>query len=102
MTAKLRIEKLQRTHVLDAFDCKREALNRFLIRYAFQNQQAGAAQSYVALNEEEVVGYYTLVVGQVEYTDAPERMTKGLFRSCSWRVLPLRQRARGKDWGPAF
>jgi GNAT superfamily N-acetyltransferase len=27
-----------------------------------------------------VVGYYTLVFGQVEYSDAPERLTKGLAR----------------------
>ena len=27
-----------------------------------------------------IVGYYTLVVGQVEYSDAPERLTKGLAR----------------------
>ena len=27
-----------------------------------------------------MVGYYTLVVGQVEYDDAPERLTKGLAR----------------------
>jgi GNAT superfamily N-acetyltransferase len=78
--APLRIEKLKRGHDLDLFDCGREALNRFLIRYAFQNQQAGASQTYVALADDEVVGYYTLVVGQVEYSDAPERLTKGLAR----------------------
>jgi len=49
-------------------------------RYAFQNQQAGASQTYIALADEVVVGYYTLVVGQVEYTAAPERLTKGLAR----------------------
>src|ERR1017187_9481296 len=76
----LRIEKLQRGHNLDPFDCGREALNRFLIRYAFQNQQAGASQTYIALADEEVAGYYTLVVGQVESSDAPERLTKGLAR----------------------
>jgi predicted N-acetyltransferase YhbS len=75
-----RIEKLERSHAIDGFDCGREALNRFLIRYAIQNQQAGASQTYVALVEQEVVGYYTLVVGQVEYNDAPERLTKGLAR----------------------
>src|ERR1700687_5875978 len=75
-----RIEKLQRNHPLDDFDCGQEALNRFLKRYAVQNQQAGASQTYVALANEEVVGYYTLVVGQVEYSDAPERLTKGLAR----------------------
>ncbi len=76
----LRIEKLQRIHAIDAFDCGREALNLFLIRYAFQNQQAEASQTYLALSDEELVGYYTLVVGQVEYNDAPERLTKGLAR----------------------
>ena len=79
MTA-FHIEKLQRSHDLDSFDCGREALNRFLIRYAFQNQQAGASQTYLAFADEEVAGYYTLVVGQVEYSDAPERLTKGLAR----------------------
>jgi GNAT superfamily N-acetyltransferase len=76
----LRIEKLQRAHAVDAFDCGRDALNRFLLRYALQNQQAGASQTYVALADEGIVGYFTLVVGHVEYNDAPERLTKGLAR----------------------
>ena len=76
----LRIEKLQLHHPLESFDCGREALNRFLIRYALQNQQGGASQTYVALTGEAVVGYYTLVVGQVDYDDAPERLKKGLAR----------------------
>jgi GNAT superfamily N-acetyltransferase len=97
----LRIEKLQRGHVVDSFDCGREALNRFLIRYAWQSQQSGASQSYVALagsgGEEQVVGYYTLVVGQVEYDDAPERLKKGLSR----HPVPLMLLARlavAVDW----
>ena len=76
----LRIEKLQRSHAVESFDCGREALNRFFIRHALQNQQAGASQTYVALSELEVVGYYTLVVGQVEYDHSPERLIKGLAR----------------------
>lgn len=78
MTPPLRIEKLHRGHPVDSFDCGREALNRFLIRYAMQSQLAGASQTYVALAGDEVAGYYTLVVGQVEYGDAPERLKKGL------------------------
>jgi GNAT superfamily N-acetyltransferase len=80
MTLLPRIEKLQRTHAIDSFDCGREALNRFLFRHALQNQQAGASQTYVALIGEEVVAFYTLVVGQVDYSGAPERLTKGLAR----------------------
>jgi GNAT superfamily N-acetyltransferase len=93
----VRIEKLQRRHDLDTFDCGREALNRFLSRYAFQNQQAGASQSYVAISDEEVVGYYTLVFGQVEYNNAPQRLTKGLAR----HPVPLMLLARlaiGTSW----
>jgi GNAT superfamily N-acetyltransferase len=74
----LRVEKLHRAHAVESFDCGREALNRFLIRYALQNQQAGASQTYLALAGEAVAGYYTLVVGQVDYDDAPARLKKGL------------------------
>lgn len=73
-----RIEKLHRRHAIDAFDCGREALNRFLVRYAFQNQQAGASQTYIACAGDEIIGYYTLVVGHVAYNDSPARLTKGL------------------------
>jgi GNAT superfamily N-acetyltransferase len=78
--AALRIEKLQRVHNLDTFDCRQDALNRFLIRCALQNQQAGASQTHPAFADEEVAGYYTLVVGRIEYNDAPERLRKGLAR----------------------
>ena len=78
--ASLRFEKLERSHAIDSFDCGSEPLNRFLIRFALQNQQAGASQIYVVLADEDVAGYYTLFVGQVNYDDAPERLTKGLAR----------------------
>jgi GNAT superfamily N-acetyltransferase len=90
MNPSLRIEKLQRAHSVEGFDCGQEALNRFLIRYALQNQQAGASQTYVALSSDEVIGFYTLVVGQVDYADAPERLTKGLAR----RPVPIMLLAR--------
>lgn len=51
-----------------------------LVRYALQSQQAEASQTYVALTNDEVVGFYTLVVAQVEYDDAPSRLAKGLAK----------------------
>jgi GNAT superfamily N-acetyltransferase len=80
MIAAFRIEKLHRAHDVGGFDCGKDALNRFLTRFAFQNQQANASQTYVALTGDDIVGFYTLVAGQVEYADAPERLTKGLAR----------------------
>ena len=78
--AELCIEKLDRSHIVDEFDCGREPLNRFLVRYALQNQQAGASQTYIALADGQIAGYYTLAVGQVDFDDAPQRLTKGLAR----------------------
>ncbi len=75
-----RIEKLARRHAVDGFDCGEEALNRFLLRFALPGQQANASQTYLALADEAVIGFYTLVVGEVAYADAPERLTKGLAR----------------------
>ena len=80
MSDPLRIEKLGPKHSLDGFDCGREELNRFLTRFALVNQQAGAAQTYVAVSGESVVGYYSLAVGEVACDDAPDRLRKGLAR----------------------
>lgn len=75
-----RVEKLRADHPIESFDCGREELNRYLQRYAWQNQHAGAAQTYLGLVGDVVIGYYTLAVGHVMREEAPERLTKGLAR----------------------
>jgi GNAT superfamily N-acetyltransferase len=93
----LKIEKLARAHALDAFDCGEDALNRFLTRFALPNQQANASQTYVGLAGDVVIGYYTLVVSEVAYDDAPDRLKKGLAR----HPVPLMLLARlavGTTW----
>jgi len=88
--SKLRIEKLSSTHVIEAFDCGIETLNRFLHRYALANQRADSAQTYVATADNAVAGFHSLTVGQVEYDDAPERLGKGLARHAIPIVLLAR------------
>jgi len=80
VSSERRVEKLCPQHKIEGFDCGREELDRYLLRYAWQNQQAGAAQTYVGLVDDAVVGYHTLAVGQVAHEEAPERLTKGLAR----------------------
>jgi len=75
-----RIEKLHPHHVVEAFDCGQEALNRFLQKHALQNQHSGGAQTYVGLANETVIGYYALAVGSVKQEHAPERVKKGLAK----------------------
>jgi GNAT superfamily N-acetyltransferase len=75
-----RVEKLRRDHPVENFDCGREELNRYLVRYAWQNQQTGAAQTYVGIVGEIIVGYHSLAVASMTLEDAPERQTKGLAK----------------------
>ena len=93
----LRIEKLTRQHDLDVFDCGDDVLNRYLCRFALTSQQANAAQTYVGLADSTVVGFYTLVVGEVSYDDAPERLTKGIARH-PVPVMLLARLAVHQDW----
>jgi hypothetical protein len=71
-----RIEKLRRDHRVEEFDCGKEPLNRFLIRFGLQSQ----LRTYLALSDDEVVSFYTLAFGDVNYEDAPERLRKGIAR----------------------
>jgi GNAT superfamily N-acetyltransferase len=74
------IEKLESRHPVDVVDCGVEPLNRYLSRYALQNQKAGAAQTYLGVSSGQIVGYYTLVVGEIGYDAAAGRLKKGLAR----------------------
>lgn len=93
----LRIEKLSRLHAVEGFDCGEPALNRFLIRFALANQLANASQTYVGLAEATVIGFHTLVGGDVRHDEAPERLRKGLAH----HPVPLMILARlavTRDW----
>jgi hypothetical protein len=71
------IEKLRKDHDVNGFDCGKENLNRFLHRYAWINQQAYAAQTYVLTKDNKVFGYYSLATGSVTHASATQRVTAG-------------------------
>jgi GNAT superfamily N-acetyltransferase len=72
------IEKLRREHDLTQFDCGNAMLNTWLHKYAWTNQQADSAKTYVALAADQIVGYYALTTGSVHKHETPERIAKGL------------------------
>jgi GNAT superfamily N-acetyltransferase len=80
VTASFRIEKLNRTHTVEQFTCGQPELDRFLVRHALQAQQANSSQTYIAVSDDEVIGYYTIVAGEVHHANAPERVIKGMPR----------------------
>jgi predicted N-acetyltransferase YhbS len=71
---------LERGHILDPFDCGSPPLNDYLTRFAWSNQQSGAARTYVACRGKRVVGYYSLAFGSIEHEAASPRVRKGLAR----------------------
>jgi GNAT superfamily N-acetyltransferase len=91
------IEKLSVIHNVADFDCGRAELNQFLQKYAWQNQQANNAQTYVAIYEGVVIGYYSLTVGSVARAEAPPRVTKGQPKH-PIPVMILARLAIDKQW----
>ncbi len=72
-------ESLGSAHLLDDFDCGNVALNVWLTRYARQAQGSGSAKTFVVVRENhQVVGYFSLTVGQIDTLDAPERFRQGI------------------------
>ena len=72
------------------FLCGDAALKRFLVRFALQAQQANSSQTYVGVSGTNIIGFYTLVVGEVRHSDAPARLVKGMPR----HPIPLMVLAR--------
>jgi GNAT superfamily N-acetyltransferase len=75
-------EPLSSKSPIAGFNCGKPSLNDWLQRHALQAQGSGSARSYVVVDgvqgKEQVLGYYSLVVGQVEPMEAPERIRKGM------------------------
>ena len=69
---------LEEFHATDNFDCGDEALNAYLKKFAYINNQNNSARTYVTARNKRVVGYYTLAPGSVVKDDAPLRVGKGL------------------------
>lgn len=97
MNEKPVIAKLTVGHDATAFDCGNDELNRFIRLYALAGQRASISQTYVAASGQQIVGYHTLVVGDVVYDDAPERLAKGPPRF-PVPVLLLARLAVDRSW----
>ena len=66
------VQKLDASHEVDAFDCGKETLDRFLQRHALVNQKAGSAQTYVVCRET-VIAHDTLLPLSLIHISEPTR-----------------------------
>ncbi len=101
-----RIDKLRREYELGDFDCANATLNEWLKKFAWTNQQSDSAKTYVALEGNQVVGYYALTTGSVHKHESPQRVAKGLANHPIGVVLLARlavdQNQQGKGLGKAL
>lgn len=80
------IEKLTQAHSVAGFECSNATLDTWLKRFAWTNQRAETAKTYVAHRGahpgahggDRVVGYHALVAGSVLKHEAPERIGQGI------------------------
>ncbi|MDF5716264.1 MAG: GNAT family N-acetyltransferase [Rhizonema sp. NSF051] len=68
---------LTKNYEVSRFDCGKQPLNDFLIKYALQNQASGGARTFVLTRGERVIGYYSLAPASILPEDAPARIIKG-------------------------
>jgi predicted N-acetyltransferase YhbS len=84
-------------HDVSRFSCGNELLDRWLLRYAGQNERRDAARTFVATTDgRSVCGYYTLVAGQVEHHEATLEARRGLSRHFPIPVAILARLAVGR------
>lgn len=59
--------KIQPDHKTCKFDCGENSLNTWLKKRALKNEQIGATRTYVVLQNQQVVGYYSIATGSVSH-----------------------------------
>jgi GNAT superfamily N-acetyltransferase len=94
-----------RRHQVADFECGQPSLDRRLRAYAGQSQRRDVARSFVVADtDHRVVGYYTLVAGQMEHASAPASVRTGVSRHypipiCLIARLAVDHRFHGQGFG---
>jgi GNAT superfamily N-acetyltransferase len=94
------VEPLDRKrHQTEEFKCGQPTLDRWLRAYAGQAQHRDVARTFVATDPVlRVVGYYTLVAGEVEHDAAPVSVRAGVSRHFPIPVCLIARLAVDKTW----
>lgn len=80
--AEWRIERLDRTHIRERFDCGRPPLDQFLRSLVGQYERRNLGRTFVAVRgtDRQVFGYYTIASGAVGFETLPPESARKLPR----------------------
>ena len=72
--------RLEKSDDKASFDCGVEPLNTYLKRFARQNQRLSIGITYIATypGDNQILGYYTLSAGDIQFENMPEELNKKL------------------------
>src|ERR1700686_131765 len=104
------IRRLEEHDGVENFDCGDHALNNYLRRHAWTNQQKSSiGVSYVALDEDAprtVLGYFTLAMASVPRDAFPKKYVRGMppydLPLILLARLPVDRRFAGRGLGHAL
>lgn len=71
-------EKLTVSHDVSQFECGEPALDSWLKKRAFQNEESGASRTYVLRAGQEIAGYYALATGAIAHAEAAGRVRRNM------------------------
>lgn len=71
------IEEIE-SNAFKEFSCGNDELDTYLKEFARQNHKKGVGKSFLALDGNRVIGYYTLSMSCIEFVEIPEGYNRGL------------------------
>jgi len=83
MTQRICIERLEKNHNRNFFDCGEEKLNSYLQKHAGQDTKKHVSAVYVAVlldSPSIIIGFYTLSAAQMDISNIPSEIAKTLPR----------------------
>lgn len=97
------LEKLHKRHHREHFDCGEVELNDYLKRYASQDMKRNIGRTFVAvsLNSLDVLGFYSLSMGSIEFHELPQarKLPKYPIPVARLTRLGVDKSAQGKGLG---
>ncbi len=97
---------IEKRHNRDNFCCEEPVLNEFIKLYARQNHSNNISKTYVVLNDNDVIAYYTLVYENIELKNIRNEIPSDLRQSrkdkipCVLLGMIARDKSlKGQDYG---
>lgn len=97
---------IEKCHNRDNFCCEEPELNEFIKQYARQNHSNNISKTYVVLNDNDVIAYYTLVYENIELKNIRNEIPSDLRQSRKDKIpcvllgmIARDESLKGQDYG---